>query len=117
VTQRAVVSYEFVEYIPEELSEGVVYVAIGFATVAHRCCCGCGKEVVTPLSPTDWLLIFDGETVSLHPSIGNWNYVCGSHYFIRKNRVLWAKPWSRKQIEQARDKDRLAKMRAHTSSG
>ena len=115
MTRRTTVSHEFVEYIPDELSESVVYVAIGFATVAHRCCCGCGKEVVTPLSPTDWRLIFDGESVSLHPSIGTWSYACKSHYFIRNNRVVWAKSWSKKQIEETRAKDSLAKSRAERS--
>ena len=40
-----------------------------------RCCCGCGEEVVTPFSPAQWQMSFDGEAVSLHPSIGNWNCV------------------------------------------
>ena len=42
------------------------------ATSAHSCCCGCGEEVVAPLTPTDWKMTFDGETTSLRPSIGNW---------------------------------------------
>src|SRR5712692_8520000 len=27
--------------------------SMAYATVAHKCCCGYGKEVVTPLTPTD----------------------------------------------------------------
>jgi len=38
---------------------------IEYATAVHKCACGCGKEVVTPLSPTDWKLIFDGKALSL----------------------------------------------------
>ena len=60
-----VLKHEFVEFIPEHLPEGTIYVSIRFATASHKCCCGCGKEVVTPLSPTDWKLTFDGETISL----------------------------------------------------
>jgi hypothetical protein len=31
-----------------------LYVSIEFATAAHSCACGCGREVVTPPGPTDW---------------------------------------------------------------
>ncbi|MDQ6883733.1 MAG: DUF6527 family protein [Candidatus Dormibacteraeota bacterium] len=103
------VNHEFVEYIPSELKDGVLYVSVAFATVAHRCCCGCGNEVITPLSPTDWQLTFDGETISLDPSIGNWSFDCKSHYWIRRNMVQWAPRLSQKQIDAGRVKDRLAK--------
>lgn len=102
-------SHKFVEFIPDALDEGVLYVSIAYGTAAHRCCCGCGREVVTPLSPTDWKLIFDGETVSLYPSIGNWNFPCRSHYWIRHNRVEWAEDWSDWQVEAAMAQDRVQK--------
>jgi hypothetical protein len=109
--RQTVLTHEFVEYIPKDLDAGRLYVSISFRTVAHKCCCGCGNEVVTPLSPTDWTLIFDGESMSLDPSIGNWNFNCRSHYWIRRNRVEWARRWSRKEIEAGRANDRLAKER------
>lgn len=102
-------AHKFVEFIPEVLDEGVIYVSIAYGTVSHRCCCGCEREVVTPLSPTDWKLTFDGETVSLYPSIGNWNFPCRSHYWIRCNRVEWAEDWSDWQIETSLAKDRVRK--------
>jgi len=104
-----VLTYEFVEFIPERLRERTLYVCIPFATVVHKCCCGCGREVVTPLSPTDWKLIFDGMSVSLHPSIGNWSFPCQSHYWIQHNRVHWAGRWTQEQIEAGRAADALAK--------
>ena len=82
--RELILRHEFVEFIPDKLADGVVYVSIPYATVAHKCCCGCGMEVVTPLSPTDWELIFDGESISLDPSIGNWSFDCKSHYWIRQ---------------------------------
>jgi hypothetical protein len=106
---KNVLAHEFVEFIPEELQEGTLYVSIRFATVVHKCCCGCGTEVVTPLSPTDWKLIFDGKTISLDPSIGNWSLRCQSHYWIRCNRVKWASLWSLDEIEAERANDRQAK--------
>jgi hypothetical protein len=101
--------HEFVEYIPNELEEGVIYISIKFATASHKCCCGCGREVVTPFSPTDWRLIFDGETISLDPSIGNWSFPCQSHYWIRHDQVKWAPKWTRDEIESGRSHDKLAK--------
>ncbi|WP_414695066.1 DUF6527 family protein [Paraburkholderia sp.] len=51
------------------------------------------------MTPTDWTLTFDGEHISLWPSVGSWNLPCQSHYVIRKNRVITAAPWSQKQID------------------
>jgi len=64
---------------------------------------------VTPIQPTDWKLIFDGKTVSLHPSIGNWSFACRSHYWIKNNRVAWDRKWSEEQIEDGRIRDYYAK--------
>lgn len=103
------IAHEFVEYIPKDLQEGIIYISVRFATAIHKCCCGCGNQVVTPLSPVDWKLIFDGETVSLDPSIGNWSFPCQSHYWIERNKVLWARRWSQREIERARANDRVAR--------
>jgi hypothetical protein len=103
------VRHEFVEYVPATLQEGMVYVSIPYATAVHRCCCGCSQEVVTPLSPTDWTLVFDGESISLKPSIGNWGLPCQSHYWIVRNRVRWAKRWTSAEIAEGREKDRRRK--------
>ncbi len=109
--QEKLLRHEFVEFIPdsEHMEERTLYVSMQFATVIHKCCCGCGKEVVTPLSPTDWKLIFDGKTISLDPSIGNWSFDCQSHYWIRDSTVKWAPQWSREEIAAGRAFDRLAK--------
>ncbi|GAA4419203.1 DUF6527 family protein [Nibrella viscosa] len=107
--KRLSVVHEFVELIPKELQEGVVYVSIEYATVVHKCCCGCGSEVVTPLTPTDWSLIFNGCTISLSPSIGNWSFPCQSHYWIKKGGVEWAGQWTQEKIDAGKRKDRQAK--------
>ena len=99
---------EFVEHVPNEKRDGVLYISIPFATAIHRCCCGCGNLVVTPFSPADWRVTFDGETVSLEPSIGNWSFPCQSHYWITENKVTWAPRWSARQIEAGRARDRVA---------
>ena len=111
IRREIVLKHEFVEYIPEDLKEGTIYVSLAFATAAHNCCCGCRNVVITPLSPTDWKLIFDGESISLDPSIGNWSFPCQSHYWITRNKARWAPQWSKKQIEAGRLRDRLASRR------
>ena len=102
-------SHKFVKSIPEYIENGIIYISIDYSTVIHKCCCGCGNEVVTPLSPNDWKLIFDGETISLDPSIGNWSFVCQSHYWITNNEVEWASRWTKKRIEYNRKKDEMNK--------
>ncbi len=109
--KRNSVTHRFVESVPDDPEEGVLYVSIPFATAIHKCCCGCGNEVVTPLSRTDWQLGFDGESVSLRPSIGNWSFPCQSHYWIHQDRVRWAERWSDDQIATGRKLDRVTKKR------
>lgn len=92
------IKHRFVEVIPEELENHTLYVSIKYNTVIHKCPCGCGEEVVTPLSPYDWKLIYDGETISLHPSIGNWNYSCRSHYWIKNSMIQWAGDMPKNEI-------------------
>jgi hypothetical protein len=101
-----ILRHQFVEFIPEPLDPGTIYISIRFATASHLCCCGCGQKVVTPITPTDWRLIFDGKTVSLDPSVGNWGFACRSHYWIRNNRVLWAEQWTDSEIKRGRSEDR-----------
>ena len=105
------ITYKFVELIPDVLEQGVLYISIEYCTVVHKCICGCGNEVVTPLSPTDWELTFDGKSVSLDPSIGNWNFECKSHYWIIKNRVRHSGKWSDWEIDKGRKVDAKKKMK------
>lgn len=101
--------HRFVRNVPRDLDPGVLYISVEYATAVHSCCCGCGDRVVTPFTPTDWRMTFDGESVSLDPSVGNWNQKCRSHYVIRRNRVLEAGPWSNAQVEAERRRDKKAK--------
>lgn len=103
------VTPKFVEFIPEKLSNGVLYISERYRTVSHKCCCGCGEEVVTPLTPADWSLRKDGNAVTLHPSIGNWSFACRSHYWIRRNQVVWDGAISQRQVERVQARDRTDK--------
>lgn len=101
--------HKFVEFIPQNIEDGVLYISLEYCTAIHKCVCGCDNEVVTPLSPTDWEITFNGETVSLSPSIGNWNFECQSHYFIINNKIRFARKWSKERIELGRDFDKEEK--------
>jgi hypothetical protein len=102
MTRQKIIRPEFVEFIPDEVEEGVLYVSTRYATATHKCPCGCGEIVVTPIRPTDWTLIWDGDSVTLEPSIGNWSLPCQSHYWIIKNRIVWSRKWGAEKIELGR---------------
>jgi hypothetical protein len=58
-------------------------------------------------------MTFDGETVSLNPSIGNWSLPCKSHYWIRKGQIRWARTFNDSEIAAVRLRDK----RDHDASG
>lgn len=118
--KHSVFTHEFVEAMPTELDEGRLYVSIRYRTAAHLCACGCGTKVVTPIKPAKWHLIYDGDTVSLWPSIGRWQEPCRSHYWIRAGRVVWSESWTEDEIEAGRQRDadnlhRYYSARQHTA--
>ncbi len=101
--------HQFVRHVPEKLEQGKLYVSMDYATASHLCCCGCGEEVVTPFAPAQWKVTFDGETVSLNPSVGNWMQKCRSHYVIRNGKVIEAGTWSDDEIAEGLANDRQAR--------
>ena len=102
------VTFEFVDLLPPTLAEGVVYISLEHRTVVHLCCSGCGERVVIGLGPAQWSFIFDGETISFRPSIGNGSLPCNSHYWITKNRVEWSKPLTSAHTRASQNSDRKA---------
>lgn len=99
------VTHEFVDLIPAEREPGKVYISIRYATATHDCLCGCGQKVVTPIKPNKWTLTYDGEAISLSPSIGNWSFPCRSHYWINGGRVVEAGQMSAEAIAYGRGLD------------
>ena len=97
--------HKFVEFIPDVLEEGVIYISMVYKTAAHNCVCGCHGRVVTPISPTDWQLVYNGVSISLNPSIGNWNFACKSHYWLIKGQVKFCRDWSRAEIDDGQMAD------------
>lgn len=103
--KQAALSAQFVEFIPEQLEDGVLYISNRYRTATHRCCCGCGSEVVTPLGPAGWTLEVVNGAITLAPSIGNWSLPCRSHYLIRRGKVVWARDMSLDEIKSGRERD------------
>jgi hypothetical protein len=99
------IQHKFVEFIPNSPEQGILYISIEYRTAVHLCICGCRNKVVTPISPIDWEIRFNGKTVSLYPSIGNWNFECKSHYFITRNEIVIARKWEDWEIEEGRQED------------
>jgi hypothetical protein len=99
------IQHKFVDLIPSEKVFGVLYISLEYGIISHLCPCGCGNLIVTPLAPWAWSLTFNGETVSLNHSIGNWELPCKSHYWIRNGQIRWAGRFDEKKIIWVRDKD------------
>lgn len=108
-TSNTKVGHEFVEFIPDKLEPSTIYISLKYKTMAHLCLCGCGNKVVTHLSPTGWNVKFDGRTISVHPSVGNWNLPCQSHYWISGSTVKWAERWSKRRIDAGFARDQRIK--------
>ena len=81
---------EFVDKIPSNLKDGILYVCISCNVIVHRCACVCGERTVTPIDKKyGWKMSYDGQSITLRPSIGNYSIPCQSHYYITENKVEW----------------------------
>lgn len=97
---------EFVTSFPTPMERGVIYVSTEYNNCGHLCACGCDQEVFTPLSPAQWTLTYDGENITMHPSIGNWSQPCRSHYFVHRGHIRWARDYTELEIAANRNRDR-----------
>ena len=109
MTRIAHLEHRFVKNVPRDMEAGVLYVSLEYCTMIHQCACGCGRKIVTPISPNDWKFSFDGKSITVHPSIGSWSLPCRSHYFIRNSHIQWAGDWTDEQIKRGRVQDLSAK--------
>lgn len=117
MTRRTKLEHRFVDSFPDELEDGVLYVSMKFATCAHLCCCGCGNQVITDISRSGWRLTYDGVSITLRPSVGNWSFPCKSHYWITNDCVEWLAAWSSEWIAHGRDRERRELERAADKTG
>jgi hypothetical protein len=95
--------------MPDVLHDGAIYISEKYRVALHNCCCGCGEEVSTPIGPTEFTISLAGGEVTVHPSIGNHDFPCRSHYVIERGAIIWAGEMSRAAIEKGRAHDRYIK--------
>lgn len=76
----------FTVFMPEVLEDNKLYISEEYLCAQHRCLCGCGNKVHTPIGKGWWSLEkhTDGK-ISLKPSIHSYQLACNSHYIISKN--------------------------------
>ena len=115
---RQTLQPKFVEFIPERLEAGILYVSMEYNTATHLCPCGCNNEVVTPISKKGWQITYDGDAVTLRPSVGSRKLPCRSHYFIIQNCIVDAGPLDNEEIEpiNSREKKQAKKLRIRKSN-
>lgn len=96
------ITLQRVKYLPRELAPGILYVSEEFAVAGHLCACGCGNKVITPLGPAEWTFTERNGQPTLHPSVGNWQLRCRSHYVIANGQIHWGDQWSDAQVTAGR---------------
>ena len=83
----------YVDLMPAELDEGILYICKEYKTAIHLCACGCKQKTVTPINkPGEWSMSNNNGLVTLSPSIGNFNHErpnYHAHYFITNNKIIW----------------------------
>ena len=94
-----------VHFMPKLIEPGIVYLSEEFDIAIHLCACGCGSKIRTPLGPTEWSVKEINGKPSLSPSIGNWQQLCQSHYWIDGGEIKWASKWSTAAIEAGRARE------------
>lgn len=85
--KRVDLTYKKVETMPdlEGFEDNVVYISDKFGVAIHKCMCGCGIQTVMPIGEKGWNYNIDkNDNLSMHPSVGNYQFPCESHYIIYK---------------------------------
>ena len=85
---------EFVDEIPEQIQEGILYISFKYGIGVHLCACGCKGKTVTDLQPIwkkGWILKNNQGKITLRPSIGNFNGETPyhAHYYITEGKIEW----------------------------
>lgn len=92
-------SYQAVERIPKQLSDGIVYHNKEFELAALLCACGCGHRV-TLLVPDSHQVTSENGLATIRPSIAVCDAACKSHYIISAGRVKWLAAFTQAQASK-----------------
>ena len=94
----------FVDWMPNKRKENIIYISNRGRLIIHNCFCGCGEGVPITIGKigkhNNWTYsLNDKKEITIFPSIAT-GLKCGSHYFIRDNKVVWSNPISREEVQK-----------------
>ena len=69
-----------VEFIPDNMEEGIFYYSKKYSTASHLCACGCGQNFPVPIGEGQWN-ITQKEPLTVTPSFYH-RIQCKAHYII-----------------------------------
>lgn len=87
---------------PDNFEPDCLYFSEEYEIAGHFCPCGCESKIITPINSSEWSLSVTEDKPTLHPSLGNWELPCKSHYWIKNGNIIWAGAWSKHEIEEGR---------------
>lgn len=85
--KRIEVDFIKVHYMPNvsEMKDFIIYISDEYGVSGHKCMCGCGELTIMPLGKGEWNYEIDASNrITIHPSVGNYQLPCKSHYIIQK---------------------------------
>ena len=87
--RQKVLRPEFVQSIPTgSRKPGEIVVSCRYNVASFLCPCGCGAAMDIIFRPYRWRMEWDGEHLSICPSISSPRLACKSHYWITRNEVI-----------------------------
>ncbi|MGY5352002.1 DUF6527 family protein [Wenyingzhuangia sp. IMCC45533] len=96
--KRRTYRLEYVKQSPEFLKDNIVYVECNidkfeYWYVVFKCPCGCKEQIVLNLFKDvkpNWDLKKDKKYFSIYPSVFR-TVNCKSHFWMKKNKIVWCK--------------------------
>ena len=81
--------------VPQAISRDIYLVCRGgtYRWIVLQCPCLCGRRIEVNLMRSRypyWRLRRHGDSISLSPSLWMSEETCGSHFWLKRNRVVWA---------------------------
>ena len=101
MTKTKTLKCKFVDTIPVQKDEGILYVSYKHDTTTHLCPCGCKNIVPLPISHEGndfpgsnydlhrWEFTHLDKIPTIRPSINSVSFECKSHYFITQGKIIW----------------------------
>jgi hypothetical protein len=90
------IELESLSELPRPLGKSLYIIGSPPKWAILACPCGCGDRIDVNLmksrSPR-WKLTYTNNQASLDPSLWMPQEKCGSHFWLRSNRIIWTRDW------------------------